>query len=188
MACRVPTTFFDATAVVAVHIDTSARRLAEDELVATTTAVCVSALSLTEALAVVDRLTDEAALRLDLEDALRGQWDRYAVVPVDQRCLDRATALLREQPLRVADAIQLATSRSTRCRSPLRSDSASTSSRTDRPANTGSPGRGPGIRCDRARGRRWRGHADTARRARRGRSSAQASTRCRPPTSTRSAR
>lgn len=103
-----PTTFFDATAVVAVHIDTPGRRLAEDALVAATTEVCVSALSLTEALAVVDRLTDEVAVRLDLEDALRVQWDRYAVVPVDQRCLDRATVLLREQPLRVADAIQLA--------------------------------------------------------------------------------
>ncbi len=70
--------------------------------------MCVSALSLTEALAVVDRLTDEPLLRFDLEDALRLQWDRYAVVPVDQRCLDRAAALLREQPVRLADAIQLA--------------------------------------------------------------------------------
>jgi hypothetical protein len=30
------------------------------------------------------------------------------VVPVDQRCLDRAGALMREQPLRLADAIHLA--------------------------------------------------------------------------------
>jgi predicted nucleic acid-binding protein len=102
------TTFFDATAVVALHIDTAARPLAERSLVTSETVVCVSALSLTEALAVVDRLTDEPALRLDLEDALRGQWDRYAVVPVDQRCLERATVLLREQPVRLADAIQLA--------------------------------------------------------------------------------
>jgi predicted nucleic acid-binding protein len=102
------TTFFDATAVVALHIDTVARPFVEQELATADTDVCVSALSLTEALAVVDRLTGEPSLRLDLEDALRAQWDRYAVVPVDQRCLDRATVLLREQPLRVADAIQLA--------------------------------------------------------------------------------
>ena len=102
------TTFFDATAVVALHIDNAARPLAEQSLATAETVVCVSALSLTEALAVVDRLTDEPALRLDLEDALRGQWDRYAVVPVDQRCLQRATVLLREQPVRLADAIQLA--------------------------------------------------------------------------------
>ena len=102
------TTFFDATAVVALHIDNAARPLAEQSLATAETVVCVSALSLTEALAVVDRLTDEPALRLDLEDALRGQWDRYAVVPVDHRCLERATVLLREQPVRLADAIQLA--------------------------------------------------------------------------------
>jgi hypothetical protein len=102
------TTFFDATAVVALHIDNAARPLAEQSLATAETVVCVSALSLTEALAVIDRLTDEPALRLDLEDALRGQWDRYAVVPVDQRCLERATVLLREQPVRLADAIQLA--------------------------------------------------------------------------------
>jgi predicted nucleic acid-binding protein len=102
------TTFFDATAVVALHVDTRHHAVAERALADADGAVCVSALSLTEALAVVDRLTDEPVLRLDLEDALRLQWDRYAVVPVDQRCLDRAAELLRQQPLRLADAIQLA--------------------------------------------------------------------------------
>lgn len=70
------TTFFDATAVVAVHIDTPARAVATVALDDADSAVCVSALSLTEALAVVDRLTDEPVLRVDLEDALRLQWDR----------------------------------------------------------------------------------------------------------------
>ena len=100
--------FFDATAVVALHIDTATRSVTEQTLGEAEAAVCVSALSLTEALAVVDRLTDEPVLRLDLEDVLRLQWDRYAVVPVDQRCLDRAAMLLRQQPVRLADAIQLA--------------------------------------------------------------------------------
>lgn len=100
--------FLDATAVVAVHIDTPARAVAIAALAGADSAGCVSALSLTEVLAVVDRLTDEPALRLDLEDAVRLQWDCFAVVPVDQRCLDRAATLLREQPLRLADAIQLA--------------------------------------------------------------------------------
>lgn len=102
------TTFFDATAVVALHIDTAARPLAERALSDAQDVVCVSALSLTEGLAVIDRLTDDAAMRADLEDALRLQWDRYAVMPVDQRCLDVAAALLREQPVRLADAIHLA--------------------------------------------------------------------------------
>jgi predicted nucleic acid-binding protein len=100
--------FFDATAVVALHIDTRARTVAEQALADIDAAVCVSALSLTEALATIDRLTDEPAVRHDLEDALRLQWDRYAIVPVDQRCLDQAAALLREQPIRLADAVQLA--------------------------------------------------------------------------------
>lgn len=99
------TTFFDASAVVALHTDTREHRVAIDSLV---DATCVSALSLTEALAVIAKLTDEPGLQADIEDALRLQWDRYAVVPVDQRCLDRAAELLRQQPLRLADALQLA--------------------------------------------------------------------------------
>jgi len=35
-------------------------------------------------------------------------WDRIAVVPVDQPCLDRAARLMREQPLRLSDALHLA--------------------------------------------------------------------------------
>jgi len=99
------TVFFDTSAVVALHVDSPLRRIALDALHDTT---CVSALALTEALALVARLTDERVLQDDLEDALRLQWDRYAVVPVDQRCLDRAATLLREQPLRLADALHLA--------------------------------------------------------------------------------
>ncbi len=67
-----------------------------------------SALALTEALPAIDRLTDEAVLRADLEDAIRLAWDHLHVVPVDQRCLDRAAALAREQPVRLTSAIHLA--------------------------------------------------------------------------------
>jgi predicted nucleic acid-binding protein len=67
-----------------------------------------SALALTEALPAIDRLTDEPVLRADLEDAIRLTWDHVHVVPVDQRCLDRAAGLAREQPVRLASAIHLA--------------------------------------------------------------------------------
>lgn len=97
--------FFDTSAVVALHVETSVRRIAVDALVDGT---CVSALALTEALALIAKLTDEPVLQADLEDALRLQWDRYAVVPVDQRCLDRAAQLMRDQPIRLADALHLA--------------------------------------------------------------------------------
>ena len=69
---------------------------------------CSSGLTLMESLALVDRVTEQPVLRSDLEDLVRLSWDRVAVVPVDQRCLDRASALMREQPLRLADAIHLA--------------------------------------------------------------------------------
>lgn len=99
------TVFFDSSAVMALHIESPLRAIAADALGAPT---CVSALALTEALGLIGKLTDEPVVRADLEDVVRLQWDRYAVVPVDQRCLDRAADLLRDQPLRLADAIHLA--------------------------------------------------------------------------------
>jgi len=103
------TTYFDTSAVVAVHVDVPQQILALKSLDGTgDEPVCVSALGLTEALAMIGRLSDDVYVQADLEDALRLQWDRYAVVPIDQRCLDRAAELLRAQPLRLADAIHLA--------------------------------------------------------------------------------
>ena len=67
-----------------------------------------SAMALTEALPTIDRLSDEEIVRADLEDAIRLVWDHLHVVPVDQRCLDRAAALARSQPVRLTDAIHLA--------------------------------------------------------------------------------
>jgi predicted nucleic acid-binding protein len=68
---------------------------------------CASAIALTEALAAIDRLTEEPILRRDLEDAIRHTWDYIAVVPLDQRCLDDASHLIREQPLHISDALHL---------------------------------------------------------------------------------
>lgn len=100
--------FFDTSAAMALHIESPLRRMAIDALAGAAEPTCVSALALTEALALIAKLTDEPVVQADLEDALRLQWDRYAVVPLDQRCLDRAAELLRTQPLRLADALQLA--------------------------------------------------------------------------------
>lgn len=69
---------------------------------------CASAMALTEALPAIDRLTDEAVVRADLEDAVRLVWDHLHVIPVDQRCLDRAATLARIQPVRLTDAIHFA--------------------------------------------------------------------------------
>ncbi len=69
---------------------------------------CASALALTEALMVVDRLGDDPARTDELRRALRDDWERVHVVPVDQACLDRAAELGRTQPLRTVDAVHLA--------------------------------------------------------------------------------
>lgn len=101
------TVYVDASALVARHLALPARQVVIDAM-ANDATWCVSAIALTESLALIDRLTEEAVLRAELEDLVRLDWDRCHIVPVDQRCLDRATTLAREQPLRLSDAIHLA--------------------------------------------------------------------------------
>ena len=101
------TLYLDASALVALHVDTPGRSVVR-EAMANDTEWCTSGLTLMEALALVDRVVEAPILRSDLEDLVRLTWDRLAVVPVDQRCVDRATTLMREQPLRLSDALHLA--------------------------------------------------------------------------------
>ena len=101
------TVYLDASAVVAAHLDQPARSIVLDAM-RDDADWCSSGLTLMEALALIDRVVDEPVLRTDLEDLVRLMWDRIAVVPVDQRCLDRAATLMREQPLRLSDALHLA--------------------------------------------------------------------------------
>jgi predicted nucleic acid-binding protein len=104
------TTFLDTSALLALAIEGGQRAIARRAIdeAGSTGVIAASALALTEALPAIDRLTDERVLREDLEDALRLTWDRLHVVPVDQRCLDRAANLARTQPVRLTDAIHLA--------------------------------------------------------------------------------
>lgn len=69
---------------------------------------CASVLARTEALMVVDHLDVDPTEREDLRRALRDDWERIHVVPLDGRCLDRAAELGRTQPLRTVDALHLA--------------------------------------------------------------------------------
>jgi uncharacterized protein len=101
------TVVLDTSALLALAVDGPQRRVALDALAAGEV-WAASAMALTEALPAIDRLTDERVLRLDLEDAIRRTWDHIYVVPVDQRCLDRAAALARSQPVRLSDAIHFA--------------------------------------------------------------------------------
>jgi predicted nucleic acid-binding protein len=97
----------DTSALLALAVDGPQRQVVLNALGADPV-WCASAMALTEALPAIDRLTDEPALRDDLEDAIRLTWDHVHVVPVDQRCLDRAANLSRVQPVRLTDAIHLA--------------------------------------------------------------------------------
>lgn len=101
------TVVLDASALLALHI---AGR--EHEIVASAlkdeTSWCTCAISLTEALAAITRLTDETVLQDEIEEAVRRTWDFMHVVPVDQRCLDDAAALMREQPVGTSNALHLA--------------------------------------------------------------------------------
>lgn len=101
------TVVLDTSALLGVAIDGAQRQVVLDAL-DPDDAWAASALALTEALPAIDRLTDSAFVRLDVEDAIRLIWDHLHVVPLDQQCLDRAAALARSQPVRLTDAIHLA--------------------------------------------------------------------------------
>jgi uncharacterized protein len=105
------TVVLDTSALLALAVDGTQRRVVLDALDSGREdgeVWAASAMALTEALPAIDRLTDEPILRLDLEDAIRHAWDHLHIVPVDQRCLDRAAALARTQPVRLSDAIHFA--------------------------------------------------------------------------------
>ncbi len=69
---------------------------------------CASALVLTETLMLLERLGDDPERTAAVRRAVRDDWERVHVVPVDQQCLDRAAELGRTQPLRTVDAVHLA--------------------------------------------------------------------------------
>jgi predicted nucleic acid-binding protein len=101
------TLFLDSTALLARYLEGPSRDAALAAMAADPD-WCASALALSEALMVVDRLGDDPARTDELRRAMRDDWERIHVVPVDQRCLDRAAELGRTQPVRTVDAIHLA--------------------------------------------------------------------------------
>jgi predicted nucleic acid-binding protein len=101
------TVVLDTSALLALATDGTQRGVVLDAI-ASDPIWAASAMALTEALPAIDRLTDEPELRADLEDAIRLIWDHLHIVPVDQRCLDRAAGLARTQPVRLSDAIHFA--------------------------------------------------------------------------------
>jgi hypothetical protein len=101
------TLFLDSTALLARYLEGPSRTVTLDAM-HDDPDWCAAALALSEALMVVDRLGDDPARSDDLRRAMRDDWERFHVVPVDQRCLDRAAELGRTQPVRTVDALHLA--------------------------------------------------------------------------------
>ena len=58
--------------------------------------------------ALAERAASLEVERDALRRAVRDDWERINVVPVDQVCLDRAAEIGRTQPVRTVDAIHLA--------------------------------------------------------------------------------
>jgi len=101
------TLFLDSSAVLARYLGGPSRAVTADAMAADGD-WCASVLALGECLALVDRVTELASERGALRAALRDDWERMCIVPVDRRCLDRATDLGRSHPVRTIDALHLA--------------------------------------------------------------------------------
>ena len=86
------TIVLDASALLALHIDSPARATVLDAMNGDTT-WCACAVALPEAIAAAARLTDEPVLVRELEDMVRHTWDFLHVVPADRSLLDEATTL-----------------------------------------------------------------------------------------------
>lgn len=97
----------DTSALLARYLDGPARTSVLDAMAADGD-WCASALALCEALMLVDRLGDDRTRTDALRRAMRDDWERVHVVPLDAMCLERAAELGRTQPLRTLDALHLA--------------------------------------------------------------------------------
>ena len=101
------TLYLDASALIALHIDSPARRVVVDAMEADTTWAS-AATALGEAIAGAARLVGDDTLARHLEDMVRHTWDFLHVIPVDQVLLDEATDLCRRQPVGMSTATHLA--------------------------------------------------------------------------------
>lgn len=99
--------YLDASALLALHVESSNRRLVVDALEQDPVWVS-TATALGEAIAAASRLTGDDTLARILEDSVRHTWDFVHVVPVDPALLDAATEMCRRQPVGMSAAIHLA--------------------------------------------------------------------------------
>ena len=97
----------DSSALLARYLGGPARQVVLDAMAADDD-WCASALVLSEVLALTERAASLESERDAIRRAVRDDWERINVVPIDQVCLDRAAEIGRTQPVRTVDAIHLA--------------------------------------------------------------------------------
>ena len=101
------TLFVDTSALVQRYLDEPGRALVVDAMADDTTWVA-SALARTEVMVALHQLAAGPRQHARLWSAFRDDWDAFAVVPVDDRCLGRAVELGSSFSMRIVDAIHLA--------------------------------------------------------------------------------
>ena len=97
----------DASALVKRYLREPGRDLVL-ETMAADDVWCASELCRTEVLLVLHRIASGPRQAGALARAFRDDWDAFHVVPVDDRCLARATDVGTEFGLRTVDAVHLA--------------------------------------------------------------------------------
>lgn len=101
------TLFLDTSALVKRYVTEPSRDLVVDAMAGDGVWVA-SALARTEVMITLHQLAAGPRQQARLWSAFRDDWDAFAVVPVDDRCLGRATELGSSFAMRLVDAIHLA--------------------------------------------------------------------------------
>lgn len=101
------TLFVDTSALVQRYVDEPGRRLVVETMAADPGWVA-SALCRTETMVALHQLAAGPRQQARLWSSFRDDWDAFAVVPVDDRCLGRAVELGSSFSMRIVDAIHLA--------------------------------------------------------------------------------
>lgn len=102
------TLFVDTSALVQRYVDEPGRRLVVETMASDDGAWVASALARTEVMVALHQLAAGPRQHARLWSSFRDDWDAFAVVPVDDRCLGRAVELGSSFSMRIVDAIHLA--------------------------------------------------------------------------------
>lgn len=97
----------DSSALIARYVPGPDRALVNETMGADDT-WCASDLARNEVMLALHRIAGAEVLSNDLRAAARADFDAFVMVPVDDRCIARATELGSQFGLRTVDAIHLA--------------------------------------------------------------------------------